>query len=654
MMQKVSPFIIFPVSNLTLTPSVIPPHNASAPRTPNIPSNSHLSEVAVESRDEGSSSESSDDMAEGRIENNKELPAPRKQKMPDKQPSPFDNLEAVMRGPVSKRQSRQSILHVLDRIVRDEEDKDSDPTEEEGEVVFEDPEEEIGRSSNRLSKHTMRSSDSEQSSDSESGSEEVGSRSSSPSGPAEDSLEPSVQGSSNPVKQSTELHPGVDVVMKDCVDPPVRGGQDDDSSEETHVGSEDRMVVDDPSREKDSVSIVEEQLSLPAPIASCQQFSDAPSHEPQESRQTDVNPASNRDGGGLVTSEVPNQAEMDPIEPADGLELPTTSSTDPIEAPPEETRSLFTGVPQSTPKPGVTKRIKTRNGQIPDDEAEHPVLLEQLASETTEGVNPLPAKGKPRRKVAEMSSSQEPATTRKSARISSLPPPASTPAAVALLNHKARLGARSGKAAKTPAKQSAHGSQSSAKDGDAQNGVRLGSTWETLAEPPSSPSQQPDEPDDNPVCDLLPRTPAPSNGVEGSKGKGRLFDLSSSQIPFPYSQHKNNPTQTAFSNGNGGDASTDSEEEAKATKKQTRLPVRYRSLSQLAAQASLFSPSLPTPANKSIIGGKTKKRVGDKDSSSSSSSSDEDEAGGSEHIPRGRRAGSVLETKKKKGLLSRI
>lgn len=638
--------------------------SASVSLTPNIPTNSNLSEVTVESRDEGSSSESSDDTPEERIEHDKELPPPGKQKMPDEQPLPSnDDLEAVIRGPGLK---RQSILHVLDRIVGDEDDKNSDSDEDQDELEEEDPDEE--HSSRRLSKHIMRSSDSE--------SEEEESRSPSPSFSAENNSESGVQAVQESIQQDD------DVVMRDCVNPRILGGQDGDSSEETHVGSEDRMVVDDSIGEKGTVAIVEEQLSSPTPRTSVLQPPDVLSNVRQESGQTEADPTSS---SAQVASKIPNEAEADPIEPADDLEPPTISrslNADPIESPPEDTGSLFTGVTQLTPNPGVTKRIKTRNGQILDDEAERPVLLEQLTTETTEEVTPLPTKGKSRRKVTEISTSQEPASTRRSPRFSSLPPSTSTPAAVALLNHRAQVGARSGKAAKTPAKRSGQrtdASQSGAKDDNAQNGVRIAPAgWETLAEPSSSPSLQVDEPsvridelmssspqpDDSPIhghlsvkdTKSIPRKPALSTEAESSQGTERLFDHSSSQIPFPYSQHKKNLAPAAFPNGKEKGVVTDSEEETPVTKKKPKMPVRYRSLSQLASQATLFSPSLATPANKSMTNGKTKKRVADKDSSSSSSSSsDEDEANGSEHIPRGRRAGSVLESKKKKrSLLSRI
>ncbi|KAH0827468.1 hypothetical protein J3R83DRAFT_4158 [Lanmaoa asiatica] len=641
---------------------VSPPLNASLLRTPNIPSNSYVSEVTVESRDEGSSSESSDDMSEGGVEH-KELPALRRQQMPDEQPSPAnDDLEAVIRGPASK---RQSVLHFLDRIVGDEDDKDSD--------------EEIGRPKRRSSRHTKRSSDSE--------SEDEESRSPSPSpspsakGIADDS-EPGVQGSNKPAEESTQHQDG-DVVMRDSVDPPVAGGQDDDSSQETHVGSEDRMVVDHESIGEKVTTTVQQQ---PVPRASVLPPSDATDNEAQEFGQTEVDPTSNQDGCVPVSSEVPNEVEVDPIEPADEMDRPTISHSwdaDPIEAPPEDLGSLFTGVIQSTPKPGVTKRIKTRNGHIPDNEDEFPVLLEQMATEATNEVTPLPTKAKSRKKVMDTSASQEPAPTRKSPRFSSLPPSTSTPAAVALLNHRSKVGARIGKAAKTPAKQSEGPSdtpQGSAKVGATRNGTRIAPTpslirWETLEEP-LSPSVQPDEvsmhvdelmsssphSNDNPVRPRRlnnkakkgpSRKSAPSGQAETSQEKERLFDLSSSQIPFPYSQHQSNPAPTAFPNGNEGEETTDSEEELKVSKKKATPSVRYRSLSQLASQATMFSPSLPTPANKCVANGKAKKRVAEEDSSSSSSS-DADEANGSEHIPRGRRAGSVLETKKKKSLLSRI
>jgi hypothetical protein len=643
-----------------------PPPNASPPKTPNIPSNSYLSEVTVESRDEGSSSESSDDMSEGGAKQ-QGVPAPRRQKTPDEQPLlSNDDLEAVIRGPASK---RQSILHFFDRIIEDKDDEVSDSEEDVAELE-EDPDEETGRSRRRLSRHITRSSDSE--------SEEEESTSPSPSRSAADTSDnpgPGAQGSNKPVEEPAQYQDG-DAVMRDSVDPFVLEGQDDDNSEEAHVGSEDRMVVDESIGEKGAAVVVGGRPLYSAPRAS----SDAPSIEPQESRKAEVGAAPNRDGSVPAASEVLKEIDADPIESADDLEPPIVlrlSNADPIEVPSEDIGSLFATMTQSTPKPGVSKRIKTRNGQIPDDEADRPVLLEQLATEATE-VTPVPAKRKSRRKVTETSASQEPAATRKSPRFSSLPPSTSTPAAVVLLNHRAKVGARVGKVAKTPANSDV--SQSITKDNTAQNGTRIAPTpslirWETLAEP-SSPSLQSHEPsvlidelmssspqpDDNPIRGRLnekekkgrPRKPAFSRQAESSQGKQRLFDLSSSQIPFPYSQNQTNSAPTAFPNGKESEGTTDSEEEPKVAKKKAKLPAVYRSLSQLASQATLFSPSLPTPASKSVTNGRAKKRPADEDSSSSSSSSDVDEANGSGHIPRGRRAGSVLETKKRRSTLSKI
>lgn len=640
-----------------------PPPNVSLPKTPNIPSNSYLSEVTVESRDEGSSSESSDDMSEGGVIQ-QGLPAPRRQKTPDKQPLlSNDDLEAVIRGPASK---RQSILHFFDRIIEDKDDEVSDSEEDEAELE-EDPDEETGRSRRRSS----RSSDSE--------SEEEESRSPSPSRSAADTsnnLGPGVQGPNKPVEDPAKHQDG-DIVMRDFVDPSVLEGQDDDSGEEAHTGSEDRMVMDESIGEK-GVAIVGGRPSSRAP-RSVLPPADAPDNELQESGKTEFDAASNRDGSVPVASEVLKEVDADPIESADDLEPPIvshSSNSDPIEAPSEDIGSLFATMTQSTPKPGVSKRIKTRNGQIPDDEADRPVLLEQLAPEAME-VTPVPAKWRSRRKVTEIPASQEPVPIRKSPRFSSLPPSTSTPAAVALLNHRANVGARVGKVAKTPANSGA--SQSIAKYNTSENGTRIAPTpslirWETLAEP-SSPSLQSCEPsvlidelmssspqpDDNPSRGRLnekekkgrPRKLAPSHQAESSQGKQRLFDLSSSQIPFPYSQNQTNSTPTAFPNGKESEGTTDSEEEPKVAKKKAKLPAVYRSLSQLASQATLFSPSLPTPADKSVTNGKAKKRPADEDSSSSSSS-DEDEVNGSGHIPQGRRAGSVLETKKRRGTLSNI
>ena len=630
-----------PPSNTAPPHDALQPLNASGSRTPNIPSNSNLSEVTVECRDEGSSSES-DVMSGGRNKHNGESPAPLKRKTQDKRPSPSnDDLEAVIRGPALR---RQSILHVLDRI-EDEDKKDSESEEDEDEVELEeDLEKEIDLSLSRLSKHVVSSSEEE----------EEESVSPSPSFPAQGNSGVNIQDSNSLAEKSKSMeHRGHDVVMGNCIDPPVLRGQDNDSSEETHVGSEDRMEVDDTVGEKGVATIVEEQLSLPPSTVFFPEPLDEPSNEPKESGKKEVDPTADGDGRTPAASNVPAEAEVDPIEPADDLEPPSTSRTlnsDPIEALAEDAGSLFTGTDQSTPKPGVTKRIKTRDGRILEDDAEHPVLLTQLATSTLEEVT-LPTKGKSRRRVMKTPASQEQEPMQRRTRSGSL---FSTPAAARLLNHRM--------SATTPARRSErrmNGSQISTKDNQARNAARIGPSpslvnWETLAEP-SSPSLLLDEPSVHADELMSSSQPEDSAVVERLNAKStpaqknRLFDLSSSQIPFPYSQHKSKSAATFLNGKEEAATDSDSEQEVKMTKKKAA----YRPLSQLASQAVHFSPSLPTPINKSVAGTKTKKRAADKDSSSPSSSSDEDEASKSTHIPRGRRAGAKLETKKRKSLLSR-
>ncbi|KAF8135758.1 hypothetical protein EV363DRAFT_1321560 [Boletus edulis] len=634
-----------------------------------MPSNSYLSEVTVERRDEGSSSDSSDGTSDEEVEP-QESSAHQRQNTPDKQPSPSnDDLEAGVRGPVSKRKSVHPFIDLGD---------DDSQSEEDQAELEEDPDEETSRSRRQLSTRMSHSSDSENEEE-----EESRSRSPLPSRSAEDTsndLGPGVQSSNMSSEKSAENQEG-NVVIQDSVDRHVLEGQDDDDSEETHVGSEDRMAVDESVGEKGVISGVQEHPSPSVPSATVLQ---PPSDEPQESATTQVDPAPDRDGSVLVATEVLKDVEADPIESAEDLEPPVASrslNADPIEAPSEDIGSFFSRLTQSTPKPGVSKRIKTRSGQVLDDEADGPVLLEQLASEAT---NEVPVKGKSRRKS---SVSQELVSIRKSPRFNCLPPATSTPAAVALLNHRSKSGTRTGqgKGVKTPAKQAEErldASRSGAKDA-AQKLARIAPTpslvrWEILADP-SSPSVQLDEPSLH-IDELMssspnleentlvrpnnkekkgrPRKAAMSSQAKSSQGKERLFDPSSSQIPFPYSQKLTDPAPAASLNGKESEGETDSEDdEPKVVKRLTKAPVRFRSLSQLATQATLFSPSLSMTTNKSVTNGKAKKHVAAEESSSSSSSSsssDADEANGSGHIPRGRQAGAALKTKKRKSLLSKF
>ncbi|KAG6378219.1 hypothetical protein JVT61DRAFT_13918 [Boletus reticuloceps] len=641
---------------------VSPPPNASLPRTPNMPSNSYLSEVTVERRDEGSSSDSSDGTSDEEVEP-QESSAPQRQNTPDKQPFPSnDDLEASVRGPVSKRKSVHPFISLM--LGYDDSHSEVDQAE-----LEEDPDEETSRSRRQLSTRMSHSSDSENG-------EEEESRSPLPSHSAEDTLNdlgPGVQSSNKSSEKSAENQES-NVVMQDSVDPHVLEGQDDDGSEETHVGSEDRMAVDESMGEKGAITGVQEQPSPSVPSATVLQPSDALSDEPQESATTQVDHALDRDGSVLVATEVLKEVEADPIESAEDLEPPVASrslNADPIEAPSEDIGSFFNSLTQSTPKPGVSKRIKTRSGQVLDDEADGPVLLEQLASEATKEVTPAPVKGKLRRK----SSVQELVSIRKSPRFHCLAPATSTPAAVALLNHRSKSGTRTGhgKGVKTPAKQAEErldAWRSGAKDA-AQNMARIAPTpslvrWEILAEP-SSPSAQLDEPSMH-IDELMSSSPNPEgntlvrpNNKEKKVDPARLQRLGRQKVPRGKNAcsilrpNLTDPAPAASLNGKESEGETDSEDdEPKVLKRLAKAPVRFRPLSQLATQATLFSPSLSMTTNKSVTNGKAKNHAAAEESSSSSSSSDADEANGSGHIPRGRDAGAALKTKKRKSLLSKF
>ncbi|KAG9316323.1 hypothetical protein JVU11DRAFT_2354 [Chiua virens] len=467
----------------------------------------------------GAAQEGSDDASEGEVEY-KGLPASGRQETPGEQPLPSnDDLEAVIRGSKSR---RQSVLGILDRILDDEYDEDSASEDEKAELE-DDPDE--------------------------------------------------VFDSNKAVTESTERD-GDDGITGNSHDPPVLRGLDGDSSEETHVGSDDRMVVDGSIRDKGAAATVEEQLSSPVPRAPVLQSFDAPIKE--------------------------HQVSGDSLRMKWKLQMSSSQSNpDPIEAPAEDVGSSFSGVTQSTPAPGVARRLQTRHGEILDDEAERPILLDQLSVEA-----PLPTKRKSRGKDTEMNS-QEPAITRRSPRFSSFPatrPGLEQPRRQQRCLKNDRI--RCEMVLETMFLGTGHIPAAT------PSSIR----WETLAEPSSPPSVQLDGP---PMLldELMSSSPHPEStpihkrpnarGKKGpprisqagsSQGKQRLFDMTPSQVPFPYSQHKN-PISTVLANGKEKEVSTDSGEESKVTRKKPK-PSPYRTLSQLASQATLYSPSLPTPTNK--------------------------------------------------------
>jgi hypothetical protein len=120
----------FSPMNATSTPAVRPS------RRPIIPSESRMSEVNVETRDEGSSNEGSDD-DESDDDDDTHSDRQSESQYPYKLPSAFGNvsfadmdLDAIIRGPLSQ---SKSILHEVPSGSDSEEDEDVEPEEEDDE-----------------------------------------------------------------------------------------------------------------------------------------------------------------------------------------------------------------------------------------------------------------------------------------------------------------------------------------------------------------------------------------------------------------------------------------------------------------------------------------------------------------------------------------
>ncbi|KIJ67635.1 hypothetical protein HYDPIDRAFT_38120 [Hydnomerulius pinastri MD-312] len=658
------------------------PPDVSLPRTPIIPSNSHLSEVTVESRDEGSSSESSDE-EDDKEAPEEEFPVPHGQSTPEEQTSLAEaDLEAIIRGPTP---SRRGILKLLDTAVSDDDEAEgSGEGEREGELEEdEDEDKAVERSRRRWSRRGAVSSD-----------EEDEEESRSPSPPPQ--LERTVSSTSSAAVDEQLLTQDDSAEEPEPLqenEAPAAVGVVEDSGEETQVEPEEPNApgdsVGNPEKEAVTPDVSMEKESSP-PTTPAPQTSELASDQPEKAQTAAVPPEVEMPPTDFE-AQVPDASDgmvvdADPIEPADDLDLPSDahpSEVDPIEVgtpATEKIHSMFSNATQSTPKPGVTRRMKTRGGVVPDDETELPVLVEDLVSESRDLVTPFPDKKKARRKPAGMSASQEPVGTRRSTRLSSVPPPSTAPAEVTA-NGKAKAGARGKKAVETPAKPVEHdqeSSQSKAKNGRAKKAAIVTAPtpslvrWETMQEPTPSVltdelgSSSPPRDGENtilaPVLEKPKKVQLPSEADSAEQEPGsdkeqeRLFDLTASQIPFPYSQYGTSPMTVPQIEE---DSNADSEEEHPVTKKKaaTKPPPRksalaYRTLSELASQQTFFSPSLPTPGTTSGSNGKAKKKVAEDDDSDDSSSSSSDDTKESGHIPRGRRAGSVLGAKKKKSLFS--
>ncbi|KAI6169448.1 hypothetical protein EDD17DRAFT_11135 [Pisolithus thermaeus] len=178
--------------------------------------------------------------------------------------------------------------------------------------------------------------------------------------------------------------------------------------------------------------------------------------------------------------------------------------------------------------------------------------------------------------------------------------------------------------------------------------------WETMREP--TPSVQFDE-----LASSSPRVEeylSPGNKTKAGRsgdgrkeilnGKERLFDLTPSQIPFPYSQYT--PPQVLTPQLSEVD---EDRVKAQPPKRPPQKSGNYRSLTALASEASsLFSSSRPAPRAATADDKASREDAADDTSDDDDSSSSEtNDPTSTTHIPIGRRASSILPNKKKRGLL---
>lgn len=721
---------------------MVPVSSSSGPSSQKltVPSGSTISEVTVENKDEGSSNESSDDDEDSDDGNNDEYNVAEKQTNPYKLPPAFAgvasladvDLEAIIRGPTS--QSKSVLDDIPSRSISDDED-------EAAEDVIEDEEDDdrlYRLRSKKFEKNT--SSDENEGEDLAVPSDEGGREKSGDEEMADVTLKPSVQTQpledSSRTTQAGSQAPSLSLkeIITDLDSQGVDGSSGfvaiepmDDDGEQTEVApsAENEEETDESglSIRKEKKALLAAVLEVVLPFSKAKDVSNNVVPQPESPIEETYPP---EDAMDIIEPSQPSAEEMnehadrsDPIEPADDL-MDSVQQGDPEDA------SQSRAVSQSPRKPGLARRMKTRYGKVPFDqavdlEADRPPIstslrgakagmrsaelspslgsgvlesarkLSSVEISGSEDIMPSPpvpaAKGPPRRGRPPLS--QEVKAAREKARADNKAQKA---------NEKAR---------KTGAKQDEQVLQRVGKHdtkkiaspkGASQSRVEGSSTVQ-----PSTPMSVPrnlDPPDSLDKWAAIHNSSSPrsvdqlrssspghllsadddilSNGndkqrtflssapVNDQSSSGDavtqhnpLFILSSSQVAFPYSQWQGesyaNPTE---------DSPTESESEDEVpikskTKLQPHAPSsvvpKFRRLTDIASQV-MFSqdilsstPFPPTP----VVTNKPQKQSDD---------SDEDEGDGDDtgsdsdtpvksHIPKSRRAGATLRSKKG-GLLS--
>ncbi|KAG2363914.1 hypothetical protein BDR07DRAFT_1402786 [Suillus spraguei] len=564
-----------------------------------MPSHSLLSEVTVESRDEGSSSEEEEEIAQ---QPEREEPEQQAHEPEPSQPS-LENvdLNAIMRGP-----GPIKLRNLIDTLESKEEESDTE--DEGGDIglleVEDDGENE--RKYRRLSQRWINSSDEEGDEDDES---------------EQHSMPPQKQDVSKPLPSTAPPKPSV--------------GPDATSNATDPAGSrKDGVQGDafDTDATRVSVSKVQDgDKDLTKDASEAPEAADL-------GKVSDRSPAR-----GTTLSRNKADTNDDPIEPADDLidfQQVITSDNDPIEVTTplvQKTVKPLSPVAHSTPKPSLAKRMKNRHGQLLSP-SQFPVRVDE--SKVNESQN-AGAGGK-KKNAATRTDTDKPSIrggkggTRADLRISSQPAKKSPN-----LNGLGVTPSHSQPLQKPPAslvKWSAlrEPSPSTLMDELDSSLIGQGGILGELAGKASDQDSEGEHSDDDPA----------------GKAGWSPFTLPASQVSFPHSQynasvHKHMEVVP--------DSESECEAEAGGKKKTANAKTRrsippYRRLTDIASQASLFSQRTPvTPRLGTATNGMGGRADDDDDDDSSSESDDE----GQSHIPQAKRAGK-LHSKKTKGLLASL
>ena len=383
------------------------------------------------------------------------------------------------------------------------------------------------------------------------------------------------------------------------------------------------------------------------------------------------------------------KTDSDPIESAGEFDKDQTPSR----------QTSARAASQSPRKPGTVRRMKTRSSKLPSYDPNAPLpVLNFLPTET-----PLP----------DMNAPVQPSTAHDASSVDVMPPPL-VPETNAPARRGRRLGTDEETAARKTAKADEKARKAAAKQAEKEEKAkqRAAALAKKSANKPSgkTPSDTPStlqhteptkpltnsekasqlpqpvtklasidgiSPKSNnttsQLVDELHSSPRSGSAKVASQGPadGRapvcpgskpLFLPSDSQSHFPYSQFQIDTTPAQPQNDDSSIESDSPSEvnttlQPKPTPRLTSSAVpKYRRLTDIASQ-EIFSPSAMSPLNylppTPAVGDKSKINKDDDDDSSSQDDSDSDSnTDVKSHIPKSRRAGGVLHSRKKGGLFS--